>query len=116
MQQGDNMSITFSAYNPETHTGAGPDMNLCNSNAYDLMNYLGLEIDCCGNHDASDLAARCRRKLWDESRNHDPALPVVVEGRMTYCGRPEGYLRSKCEFLLEVAEYAIKHDMEVSWG
>jgi hypothetical protein len=85
-------------------------VNFSNLNARDLLEWLG----CCigpaliGTVNARDLAARCRRRLWDEPRNHDPAvLPISsATGRFTLCGRPAGGLRARCQELLELAEAA----------
>lgn len=69
---------------------------------YSLGPYLGEALD------PGDLAAHCRRRLWDEPRNIDPAVPelVLAAGRAILLGRPEGYLRRRCEDLLRLAETA----------
>lgn len=82
------------------------------------------------------MVARCRRRLWDVSRNHDPEIHghdsgderlLVVESdgtqrvvrgepgpRIIYCGRNAGYLREKTEKLLKLAE--IVGDGVINWG
>jgi hypothetical protein len=55
---------------------------------------------------ARDLAARCRRRLWPEPRNIDPAIPSSVDGIMIEAGRPAGYLRDRTARLLAIAEDA----------
>lgn len=87
------------------------EMNLANENAYDLMRWLDLTADCYGETRATELAARCRRRLWDEARNHDTGREAyeekVVNGpRFVVMGRMPGYLREKTEKLLKIAEAA----------
>lgn len=89
-------------------------INLANRNAWDLLSWLGIEPDYCGVIQARDLAARCRRRLWNEPRNHDEGIETIVSGRFIDCGREPGYLRRQTERLLFVAEKAGDHF--VSWG
>ncbi len=90
-------------------------MNLSNRNAADLLAWLGLPTDeLYGSIPARELAARCRRRLWAEGRNLDPELPVEHAGRCHILGRPEGYLRTRIEELLRLAELA--GDDVVSWA
>lgn len=94
-------------------------VNVGYGNDADLLRWLGLEVDCSGIIEARELAARCRRRLWDESRNHDPEIPGWVEkgargATVIYCGRSPDYLRRKTEALLKIAEIAGDH--YVSWG
>ncbi len=101
------MSITFWSDGVEDDEG----LNLSNANACDLLVWLGYEPDYAGELDAGDLAARCRRRLWPEARNLDPARPTVETGgdgrvRMVECGRPEGYLRQRTAQLLALADRA----------
>lgn len=108
------MSVTFwSDGNPE-------GMNLCNRNAYDLMRWLGFTPDYSGVLDSAEVAARCRRRLWPESRNLDPGLECIVElrpdgtPRFIEAGREENYLHDRTESLLRIAESA--KDGKVSFG
>lgn len=102
------MSVTFSIAG--THRRDEEDhlsLNLNNRNAADLLAWLGLPaIDLWGEVPATDLAARCRRRLWPEPRNHDPGLPDGEDGRVFTCGRPPGYLRERTQQLLELCELA----------
>lgn len=99
------------------------DVNLANGNARDLISWLGVEFDYCGTVDARELAAKCRRRLWDESRNHDPAVTgaeraelmgVELSSRVIICNRRPDYLRSTTERILALAEKAGENS--VSWG
>jgi hypothetical protein len=96
-------------------------VNLGNDNARDLLAWLDIpatpELD--GDIDARDLAARCRRRLWNEPRNHDAGVEGFVDaqaGRATLIvnGRSENYLRTQTERLLKIAELAGDH--RVSWA
>jgi len=119
------MSVTFCIYDPEANRLVGEDdfVNLANDNARDLLEWLGLNDDpyLTGSHDADDLIARCRRRLWDVPRNHDPELPRVEERPLAHAtyifpGRRPGYLREKTQLLLELAEKAKEGGYRISWG
>ena len=97
------------------------ELNVSNANARDLLAWLGLVADSelCGDIDARELAAKCRRRLWEESRNHDAAVAGFEdkrEGRATMidCGRSADYLRERTAQLLSVAEFA--GDNLVGWA
>jgi len=52
---------------------------------------------------------RCRRRLWDVARNHDPARAERAEraeGRLITCARRADYLRERTGDLLRLAENA----------
>jgi hypothetical protein len=93
-------------------------VNFSNLNAINLLSWLGYRLGphLVGVLDPRDLAARCRRRLWDEARNHDPAIPPVASasGRFTICGRPAGGLRDRCQELLRLAELA--QDRRIHFG
>jgi len=91
------------------------EVNMGNANALDLLAWLGLPVDYCGDVPAPELAPVLRRRLWDESRNHDAAmsgderaeaLGVEQAPNMITCGREAGYLRQRCEQLLATCERA----------
>lgn len=101
-------------------------LNVHNQNAADLLSWLGIESSPAGDMiDANELAALCRRRLWDEPRNHDSELtpkqtaerigatghPRVITG-----GRPAGRLRELTRRLLVIAEYAAQQGYRVAWG
>jgi hypothetical protein len=121
------MSITFYAKVPGVAVDYDEDdasLNMSNSNALDLLGWLGfIEADYCGDVMASDLAALCRRRLWPEARNVDPALPAVVDkkpGRATFvvCGRDAGYLQARTTQLLTLCEKALAQNPSalIVWG
>ncbi len=99
------------------------EINLANGNALDLMRWLDVEADYCGTVDARELAAKCRRRLWNESRNHDPAmtgeqfaerLGVEQSPRLIICDRRPDYLREQTERMLALAEKAGENS--ISWS
>jgi hypothetical protein len=92
------------------------EVNVTNVNAVDLLQWLGLEPTPTGSIAPSELAARCRRRLWPEPRNLDPGVPGHVEGRVTFCGRAEGYLRQRTRELLRLAERAIATSGRIEWA
>ena len=89
------------------------EINMANDNALDLLRWLGLTVDYCGDVPALELAPILRRRLWDVDRNHDAAIPGEQTGgpgteecKMIYNGREPGYLRQRCEQLLATCERA----------
>lgn len=126
------MSVTFSVPAPADHA-TPPDhdpyecpvcmaheINLSNANALDLLGWLGLPRAEWGEHPAADLAARAQRRLWDEARNHDPALPPQEDApaghaRMVFGGRDAGYLRRRAGEILALARRAPAGGL-VCWG
>ena len=94
-------------------------VNLHNGNAAAWLQWVGLSSQPCGEIKATELAALCRRRLWDEARNHDvgfdgydhqePGKCRVISG-----GRPDGRLRQITEQILRVCEKA--GDRLVAWG
>lgn len=95
------------------------EMNLGSVNALDLLEWLGMPRVEYGHVKATELAAKCRRRLWDEERNHDPVVEGFerkTPGRATLVsfGRDAGYLRNKTERLLQICEAA--GDKLVGWA
>ena len=86
-------------------------LNVSNVNARALLEWLGLEADeaLTGSVRCSELAARCRRRLWGNvARNEDPGESPFVErgtaGAVLFVGgRRPGYLRERTEQLLALA-------------
>lgn len=104
------MSITFSG-NSSDPEDSFSYVNVSNDNAKDLLEWIGVSSpDFCGELPATDVAAKCRRRLWPEPRNFDDErLGVVHEGsdgsvRAVECRRRAGYLRDKTVALLALCE------------
>ena len=128
------MSISFQVTDGERFFMPEPKhelwINVNNSNARDLFVWLGLghpetlELSNVPRILLNDFAARCRRRLWDEPRNHDPALPMQDFGgpdpehaRVIFVGRRAGYLRDQTKRLLQLAEYGLKNGFtHIYWG
>lgn len=102
------MSVTFIAEGSD-----GEGMNLANANARLLLEWIGYPGDPwdLDKLPAAEVAARCRRRLWPEARNHDPGRAGSEEqgdqgARLIDCGRREGYLEEKTALLLAIATEA----------
>ena len=96
-------------------------VNVGQGNDMELLRWLGIQPEYSGSIKATELAAKCRRRLWDVDRNHDPAMPPEDSGgpgtghaRGVFFGREPGYLRARTRELLKLAERAGEHF--VSWG
>jgi hypothetical protein len=76
------MSVTFTVKGERANWETGEGfVNLANGNAREVLLWLGYAVeDLWGELHAKELAARCRRRLWNEPRNHDPEKPGF-EGR-----------------------------------
>lgn len=119
------MSVTFTPSNPDGRAlldctcddlscvACTSSLNLANGNAADLLRWLGLPAtsELYGEITASDLAARCRRRLWPETRNEDPEIPGAIHkapgvATVITSERPALYLRTRTERLLAMADEA----------
>jgi hypothetical protein len=95
-------------------------VNLHNQNAGDWMRWVGLDASKpYGEIKASELAALCRRRLWDEKRNHDDGITFeeyhgAMGARVITGGRPDGRLRQITEQMLRVCEKA--GERLIAWG
>ena len=109
------MSVTFQieGQRPDYEDGA-TFLNLANANACDLLAWLALPVEPYGAVSARELAARCRRRLWEVERNHDPERPAFEQGNFINCGRRPGYLRERTAELLRLAELA--GDALIEWS
>ena len=95
------------------------ELNMANGNAVDWMRWIGLASAPCGEIKARELAAMCRRRLWNEPRNHDPALDGAdykIEGgpRVIISDRPPNYLHDQTERMLKICEKA--GDRLIAWA
>lgn len=111
------MSVTF--FNPKNPAefdddddlvGGGIEINVSNSNARELLTFVGIpgdddDDDLCGQILAKDLEVLCRRKLMVLSvKGADPAFPPSQMGNIIFCGRSEGYLETRVHELLRLAQ------------
>ena len=110
------MSITFFVAGQESDV----DMNLSNSNAWALLEWIGITPDHGGSIPARELAALTRRRLWPGLRERDdqgiPPSVHTVPGRCTLidCGRDAGYFQERATQLLQLADSA--GDGTITWG
>jgi hypothetical protein len=110
------MSITFFVAGQDSYA----DMNLSNSNAWALLEWIGITPDHGGSIPARELAALTRRRLWPEVRERgDEGIAPSVDtapGRCTLidCGRVAGYFQGRASQLLQLADAA--GDGTIAWG
>lgn len=95
------------------------EVNMANGNAWEWMQWVGITPDHSGEIKASELAALCRRRLWGEERNHDPAREGSESTgsggcRVIECAREPDYLRGRTEKMLRVCEKA--GDRVITWA
>ena len=95
------------------------EVNMTNPNAKDWLCWIGLAAVDCGQIKAHDLAARCRRRLWDEQRNYDPAVEGAeykIDGgpRVIVSDRRPHYLREQTAHILKICEKA--GDRLIAWA
>ena len=83
-------------------------VQLSEPDARDLLEWLSYEASDFGYMEASELRARCVRRLLPIPRNFDPAIAERHVGGATVAGRGAGYLRSKTEELLRLAARALQ--------
>lgn len=96
------MSITFYA-----DQGDGEGINLSNTNALDLLAWLGYEPDYCGELEKADLLTRIGERLsapW----NYDPEIPAARNGNIINCGRAAGYCTARAMDLELIASEAAR--------
>ncbi len=119
------MSITFwNTSNPAVYdeeynqTGGGQEINLSNSNAMELMYWIGFPVvDYGGEILAKDLEVLCRRRLMVVSaKGVDPEIPQVVDANILFVGREPGYLTGRTHQLLEIAQARLSDSDMVAWG
>ncbi len=113
------MSVTFSRVGADE---AESYVNLSNVNAADLLRFLGLPYEPCGELPARELAALCGRAVMRIAGDHAPGdggrmrTEERLPGRATVitCEREPGYLvRRSCELrALAIAA----GDGVISWG
>lgn len=129
------MSVTFSAatraFRPEFNAEVIMDVpeaeelsvNMSSSNAAHVCASLGLDLEdlgWCGSLAAEDFLGRVLVALAvlpvdaGMPRHELPREPGTV--RWIECGRPEGYAQDRLGQLRELADWAIAHGAEISFG
>lgn len=91
-------------------------LNMNNTNAHDLLVYLGLDVsptfDVGGCIDAGKLRDLCTRRLGMVEVEF--GIAPRADGRVFIGGRDAGYLRAQCKALLVIATLAGSHG--VAWS
>lgn len=95
-------------------------VNVSTTNARAILYALGLPAaeDLSGEIDPLDLKARI---VLAQALDEDLATPSVTlsdpgMAKMTYCGRPAGYMQKRLERLMTVADDAILRGLDVHWA
>lgn len=108
-------------------------VNMSNSNAAQVCRTLGIDLEewgWCGSMSAQDFLGRVLVALAIEPA--DAGIPAhqllpgdsagifgtVAEGGPTFieCGRREGYTQERLSQLRELADWAVAHNAEISFG
>lgn len=113
-----------------TYGPGGPEVNMANTNAAEVLAALGLLTDTpapgepvteelVGSCDAVDFLGRIL--LAQAILPSDPGRPVTETQapggpRWIDCGRAPGYVQSRLADLTEVCDYALAHGVKVSWA
>lgn len=106
------MSITFAPA-----AGTGPQLNVSNGNAAQLLELLGLPRECEGTEPAEGFLGRVllAQALLSTATVDDLGFPEVRQGNWIDCGRRPGYLAEKLSQLHQVATWALRHRQPVGW-
>jgi hypothetical protein len=115
------MSITF------TTTHGGPELNVANGNAVDLLQLLGLPVEPWGEAPAEDFLGRVlmAQALLNVATDDEHGRPAVFDEQgdlfgvtvpTVWCGRRPGYLAEKLAELHQIATWAHQFNAAVQWG
>lgn len=127
------MSVTFTAATRVPHAEFGEvitdlpaaedlAVNMSNTNAYRVCASLGIDLEAegwCGSLPAADFLGRVLIALAvDPVDAGRPATVDAAPNRATFvdCGRPEGYTQERLGQLRELADWAVAHNAEISFG
>lgn len=126
------MSVTFTATTRVPHPAYGKvitdlaaaehlAVNMSNSNAARVCATLGIDLEAegwCGSLPAADFLGRVLVALAVEPVDAGvPSHEVPTGGvRWVECGRPEGYAQDRLGQLRTLADWAVAHGAEVSFG
>jgi hypothetical protein len=128
------MSVTFTAatrtFNADFNADVIADIpaaeelavNMSNSNAFRVCGTLGIDLEFegwCGSLPAADFLGRVLLALAIEPV--DAGVPSTVDaapGRATFvdCGRAPGYTQERLGQLRTLADWAVAHNAEISFG
>lgn len=99
--------------------GGGLELNLSNSNALELLQFLNVPKPTYGGEiPARDLEALCRRAIirLNNIPDLDEEIPTRIDGGIITPRRPAGYLKERTEQLLQVACSRVSDNDKIFWG
>lgn len=100
---------------PASDEEEAPQVNMSNLNAREILPLLGLDAeDECGSKDGQDMLGRIL--MAQAAGVADAGRPAVQTGNIIDCGRSEGYFDDRLVELEEVALFAVKHNLPVTWS
>lgn len=90
------------------------EVQLSNTNAYMLLESLGLTGKIFGQIPSEEFAGRVLLAM--ALLPSDDGMETFQEGNIVYGGRQPGYTQVKLAKLIELSNWAMKHKAEVTWG
>lgn len=107
------MSININAA-----VAGGPEVNMANGNAAQILDLLGVDDIDGGVLPAQDFLGRVllAQALASATVDDEHGRPDFTDGRWYHGGRRPGYIAGKLAELHEVAIWAAERDVEVVWG
>jgi hypothetical protein len=90
------------------------EVNMSNTNAFELLDVLGLSSESFGSLQASDFLGRIL--LAVAVAPTDPGRPTITEGSVTYCGRNPGYVQKRLAQMRDLAQWCATNNARVTWG
>jgi hypothetical protein len=113
------IEFTIKGQRMDYETGANY-VQMSNSNARMVLEYLGIAFDYCGEIPVKELKPLCMRRTWKVARNETPAIEPSEEQLPGQCkvifgGLPENYEQEKAKSLLKLCELA-GEDGVIQWG
>ena len=117
MTKGREMSISFYVEGQPNFPN-DVEVNVSNSNAYMILEDLGIEVDYCGAIEPADLKGRLLEALAMSDDSGFPSSTEVTPGGATFidCGRRPGYKADRYTALMEVADSAAAYGVKVVWA
>lgn len=90
------------------------DINLSNTNAFYVLEKIGLKDQSYGSLNADDFLGRVL--LADAIYEPDQGLESRSEGNIHYGGRSPLYLQDKLSKLINLSNWAKENKAEITWG
>jgi len=90
------------------------EVQLSNTNAFSLLESLGLTGESYGQLPSEDFAGRALLAM--ALLPSDDGMESFQEGNIIHGGRQPGYTQGKLAKLIELSNWAMKNKAEVTWG